>query len=74
MTIEETYEYNHPQIPWRQAIPLQVEGHTIQWLACRFCIAIHGLHAAEAATCGFCFLDQLGFDEHMKTAHALRLT
>jgi hypothetical protein len=46
MLDEGTLRERFPEIPWDQPVHLMITGHGEFW-ACRYCIAMHGLRAAD---------------------------
>jgi hypothetical protein len=54
-------------IQWR--VPVSVTVGARSRLCCRICIANFGLKAAELETVAYCFDDEAGFIEHLKSQH-----
>jgi hypothetical protein len=68
---EGTLRERFPEIPWDQPVPLTILGDERRWYACRYCIALHGMRAADvlAGENSFTFLGKQPAFAHIEMEH-----
>ncbi len=66
---ESELERLFPDIPWRTSIGISRLGCQLMYRACRFCIAMKGLHAKDIETEYFETDEE--FRVHLKAIHGL---
>lgn len=58
-----------PGIPWDQPVQVKVLGHPPGRWVCRYCVALHGLRAADLGACPFAFDTRRAALDHIEQAH-----
>jgi len=54
-------------VPWDKPVSVLVAGSS--WWVCRYCIAMHGLRAAEIPSVPYVFPSELGARRHIELEH-----
>lgn len=68
MNPDRQLEEQFDEIPWREAMPVKLAGG-VSRLCCRYCIANHGLRAADVGRVGFA--TKAEFEEHLRREHGV---
>lgn len=69
MSTTEELRSRFPSIEWDEPVRIKVPGGPPGRWVCRFCIALHGLKAAEIDACPFAYATRLDARKHIVTSH-----
>lgn len=62
-------EKRFPTIPWDEPVQIHIVGNKQGWWVCRYCIALHGLHALQIEHTPFAFVSREHAVNHIRDMH-----